>query len=79
MAPTCKIVWNFARQIVQNDLSKSRVMRFINRNDISLVSQWETSMDRGRHNADSVGKYQLHFDLLQREIQLTVGNTTNLY
>ena len=69
IAPTREMVRNFACQIAQNDLSESWVTRFINRNNISLISRWATPMDRDRHNADSAGKYQLYFELLQRKIE----------
>ena len=68
LLPTRDMIQNFASTIAKEPVSESWVTRFINRHSIHLISQWVTSMDANRHNADSGHKYKLYFDLLQQKI-----------
>jgi hypothetical protein len=68
LPPTRSMIRNFASKLAAKDVSESWVTRFINRNKNELTSQWAPAMDSVRHNADSVVKYSLYFDLLQHKI-----------
>lgn len=62
------MIQNFASQIAGCDVSASWVTRFINRHRIDLITKWTTSMDCQRHQADSLLKYNLYFDLLHSKM-----------
>ncbi len=64
LPPTRDTVRNFASTIAKHKVLESWVTRFINRNDVHLISKWATGMDQDRHNAESMGKYELYFQLL---------------
>jgi transposase len=69
LQPTREMVQNFASSIAKQDIGKSWVTRFLNRNKIKLAAHWTTGMDQDRHTADSEEKYQLFFQLLLGKIQ----------
>jgi AraC-like DNA-binding protein len=52
LPPTREMIRNFASTIAKEPVSESWVTRFINRHSIHLISQWATSMDANRHQAD---------------------------
>ena len=66
--PTREMIANFASAVAQEPVSESWVTRFINKYSINLISQYLTSMDANRHNADLYIKYELYFNLLERKI-----------
>lgn len=81
LPPTRDTVRNFASTIAKNKVSESWVTRFINRNNAHLISKWATGIDQNRHNAESIGKYELYFQLLQRkmdEYNLVPRDTYNM-
>jgi hypothetical protein len=69
LQPTREIVKNFASSILKQDVSKSWVTPFLNRNKISLAAHWTTGMDQDRHQADSEEMYRLFFELLLQKIE----------
>jgi hypothetical protein len=69
LPPTREMIQNFASQIAAERVSASWVTRFINRHRVDLITKWTTSMDRRRHKADSLLKYNLYFDLLHSKIK----------
>jgi hypothetical protein len=79
--PTRVMVRSFASSLVGREVSESWVTRFLNRNQIHLISAWQTGMDRDRHKADSVAKYSLYFDLLHdkmKEYNVLPGQIYNM-
>ncbi len=62
------MIQNFASYIAKEDVSESWVTRFLNRHSTEIFSRWATGIDQDRHAADSMGKYKLYFDLLERKI-----------
>ncbi len=68
LPPTRDMIQNFASHIAKRDVSESWVTRFLNRHSSEIFSRWATGMDQDRHAADSMGKYKLYFDLLERKI-----------
>jgi hypothetical protein len=68
LPPTRQMIQNFTSQIAGCDVSASWVTQFINRHCINLITKWITSMDYQRHQADSLLKYDLYFDLLHSKM-----------
>jgi hypothetical protein len=68
LPPTRQMIQNFASQIAGCDVSVLWVTQFINRHRINLITKWTTSMDCQRHQADSLLKYDLYFDLLHSKM-----------
>jgi hypothetical protein len=58
LAPTRKMVQNFASMVAKTPVSMRWVTKFINRHQSDLTSKWTTGMDRNRHLADSGVKYR---------------------
>ena len=59
---------NFATEIAGRELSISWVDRFLDRNYDELFTRWGPSIDRVRHQADSLENYDSYFDLLYKKI-----------
>jgi hypothetical protein len=68
LPPTRQMIQNFTSQVAGCDVSASWVTQFINRHCINLITKWITSMDYQRHQADSLLKYDLYFDLLHSKM-----------
>jgi hypothetical protein len=47
----------------------SWVDRFLHRNHDHLIIRWSPTIDRVRHQADSIDKYESYFDLLYQKIE----------
>jgi hypothetical protein len=67
--PTREMVQNFGSEVAGRDVSMSWVDRFIRRNCSHLITRWGPSIDRVRHQADSIDKYNQYFDLLYQKIE----------
>jgi len=67
--PTRDMIRNFGSAVAERDLSESWVQRFIDRNRDHLVSRWSTGLDRNRHQADTLDKYDDWFNLLHSKIE----------
>jgi hypothetical protein len=67
--PTRDMIRNFGSAVAERDLSESWVQRFIERNRDHLISRWSTGIDRNRHQADTLDKYDNWFDLLHSKIE----------
>jgi hypothetical protein len=68
LPPTRQMIQNFTSQVAGCDVSASWVTQFINRHCINLITKWITSMDCQRHQADSLLKFDLYFDLLHSKM-----------
>ena len=68
LAPTREMVRNFGTEMAGRELSKRWVDRFIDRHHDELFTRWGPSIDRVRHQADSLDKYDSYFDLLYEKI-----------
>ena len=73
------MIQNFPSTIAQKQVSLSWVDRFIKCNAEDLAYQWTTGIDRNRHEANSLSKYQFYFNLLQLKIQQYSIETQNTY
>jgi hypothetical protein len=69
LPPTREMIRNSSSEVAKRQLGKGWVTRFINRNQTHLISQWTTGIDRSPHQAESITKYRLHFDLLHSEMK----------
>ena len=58
------MIQNFGSAVAKKDLSESWVQRFLNRHRDYLTSRWSVGLDRNRHQADTLDKYDAYFDLL---------------
>jgi hypothetical protein len=58
------MIRRFASDITKKELGIGWVNRFVQRYDVHLISRWVTGIDRARHQADSISKYSLYFELL---------------
>jgi hypothetical protein len=45
------------------------VTRFLHRHHIDLITRWSSGLDRPRHQADSLPKYNKYFDLLHDKMK----------
>ncbi|KAF2818743.1 hypothetical protein CC86DRAFT_241183, partial [Ophiobolus disseminans] len=68
LSPSRPMIRRFASQIAKRELGIHWVDKYIKRYDVNLISKWTTGIDRSRHQADSVVKYTLYFDLLRNKI-----------
>lgn len=68
LAPTRAMIQNFASSIAGNAVSESWVTRFLHRHPNELASHWTTGLDRTRHKADSIPKYESYFNLLSTKM-----------
>lgn len=62
--PTRDMIQNFGSAVAEKDLSESWVQRFLNRHRDHLTSRWSVGLDRNRHQADPLDKYDAYFNLL---------------
>jgi hypothetical protein len=67
LPPTREMIQNFGSEIFGDPVSMSWVDRF-HRNHDHLISRWAPSIDRVRHQADSIDKYNSYFDVLHQKI-----------
>jgi hypothetical protein len=68
LPPTRAMIRNFGSQIAGRELGICWANRFIKRHDVNLISAWATGIDHNRHEADSIIKYELYFNLLREKI-----------
>ncbi|KAF7568929.1 Trichoplein multi-domain protein [Pyrenophora tritici-repentis] len=68
LPPTRTMIQNFASAIAGRAASQSWVTRFFHRHPDAIISRWSTGLDRNRHRADSVYKYESYFDLLSTKM-----------
>ncbi|KAF7573540.1 hypothetical protein PtrM4_084450 [Pyrenophora tritici-repentis] len=68
LPPTRTMIQNFASAIAGRATSQSWVTRFFHRHPDAIISRWSTGLDRNRHRADSVYKYESYFDLLSTKM-----------
>ncbi|KAF1343462.1 hypothetical protein EJ07DRAFT_149168, partial [Lizonia empirigonia] len=69
LAPTRTMVQNLAGEIAGKPASQSWVTRFMRRHSSEIASHWTTGLDRNRHKADSVPKYESYFKLLSTKME----------
>jgi hypothetical protein len=82
LPPTREMVQNFASTIMECEVSRSWVTRFLHRHADELTIKWSPRIDRERHKADSPFKYKLYFNLLHSKMQeygVDVENTYNIF
>jgi hypothetical protein len=68
LPPTREMIQNFSSTLAPWELSESWVTRFLHRHNLELTIQWSPGLDRQRHQADSLGKYNSYFDLLHSKM-----------
>ena len=69
----------FASEITKKEVGKGWVDRYIQRYQVDLISRWATGTDRSRHQANSLLKYNLYFDLLRRKLSQYDVESCNMY
>ncbi|KAF7568794.1 hypothetical protein PtrM4_134070 [Pyrenophora tritici-repentis] len=69
LPPTREMIQNFGSEICGNPVSMSWVERFLHRNQDRLISRWAPTLDRVRHQADSIDKYDSYFDILHQKME----------
>ena len=69
LPPTREMIQNFASEIYGNTVSMSWVERFLHRNQDHLIYHWAPTIDRVRHQADSIDKYNSYFDVLHHKME----------
>jgi transposase-like protein len=79
LPPTRQMIQSFASTIAKKEVSLSWVDRFVRRHPESLISRWTTGIDSNRHKADSLGKYEDYFQLLQQKIGQYQIETQHIY
>ncbi|PVH90637.1 hypothetical protein DM02DRAFT_547429 [Periconia macrospinosa] len=79
LPPTRSTIKNYASCVSESDVSETWVTRFLNRHREELKSIWTSAMDRCRHRADSVYKYELYFELLMEKIHEYSIEPDNMY
>ncbi|PVH91344.1 hypothetical protein DM02DRAFT_546012, partial [Periconia macrospinosa] len=67
LPPTRSMIKNFAELVAGEPVSERWVSRFLATHHQRLLSKWNVCMDRNRHQADSVLKYTLYYELLQEK------------
>ncbi|PVH91404.1 hypothetical protein DM02DRAFT_483149, partial [Periconia macrospinosa] len=67
LPPTRSMIKNFAQLVVGGPVSERTISRFLAKNHQRLLSKWSVCMASNRHKADSVLKYTLYFELLQKK------------
>jgi hypothetical protein len=81
LAPTRRMIQNFASSVASQPCSNMWVQRFLYRHHKQLKYAWVTSMDLNRHNAKSQYKYKSYFVLLQQKVtqyNILPENTYNM-
>ncbi|PVH90553.1 hypothetical protein DM02DRAFT_647564 [Periconia macrospinosa] len=79
LPPTREMVQNYASDIAGHPVSESRVTRFLNQHPNELKSHRITSMDRQRHRANSLAKYESYLGLLEETIEKCSILPYNIY
>jgi hypothetical protein len=69
LPPTRDMIKHNASGVAKRQLGESWVTRFINRNEIHLISKWTTGIDRNCHQADPETEYRLCVDLLPSKMR----------
>ena len=69
LPPTRALIRNFGSTIAKRRLGKNWIDRFVKRHQMELITRWSTGIDRSRHIADSISKYDLYFKLLGRKLK----------
>jgi hypothetical protein len=69
LPPTREMIQNFSSTIAPWELGESWVTRFLHRHQHQLLARWTTGLDRPRHQADSLIKYESYFDLLHNKMK----------
>jgi hypothetical protein len=62
------MIRNFTEAVYLRRLSEAWVTRFLYRHQLDLTARWQKGLDRQRHQADSIPKYTLYFNLLHGKI-----------
>jgi hypothetical protein len=63
------MIRNFGSEVAGKVVSMSWVERFLHRHQDLLLLRWGPSLDRVRHQADSVEKYNSYFDILHQKME----------
>jgi hypothetical protein len=69
LAPTREMIRNFGSEVAGTAVLMSWVERFLHRHQDLLLLRWGPSIDRVRHQADSVEKYNSYFDILHQKME----------
>jgi hypothetical protein len=69
LPPTREMIQNFSSKLAPWELSESWVTRFLHRHHIDLITRWSSGLDRPRHQAHSLPKYNKYFDLLHDKMK----------
>ena len=69
LSPTREMIRNFASEVAGRELHISWVDRFLHRHPDHLMLRFGPKIDRVRHHADSLDKYDLYFDLLHQKME----------
>jgi hypothetical protein len=69
LPPTREMVATFASRLSPWELGDAWVTRFLHRHHLDLTTRWQKGLDRQRHQADSLGKYDLYFNLLHPKME----------
>lgn len=69
LSPTREMVRNFGSEVAGRELHISWVDRFLHRHHDHLISRFAPKIDRVRHQADSLDKYDSYFDLLHQKME----------
>src|ERR1700712_591081 len=73
------MIRRFASEITKKEVGKGWVDRYIQRYQVDLISRWATGIDHSRHQADSLSKYALYFDLLRIKLSQYDIEPYNIY
>ena len=68
LAPTRRMIQNFASSVASEPCSDMWVQRFLHRYREQFKYAWVTGMDSNRHNAESQYKYESYFELLKQKV-----------
>jgi hypothetical protein len=79
LPPSRPMIRRFASDITKKELGIGWVNRFVQRYDVHLISRWVTGIDRARHQADSISKYSLYFELLLSKLSQYNLEPHNIY
>ena len=69
LSPTRQMVRNFGSEVAGRELHISWVDRFLHRHHDHLMLRFGPKIDRVRHHADSLDKYDSYFDLLHQKME----------
>jgi hypothetical protein len=79
LPPTRPMIRRFALSIARKELGVHWVDRFVERHQVELILKWTIGIDRSRHQADSIIKYKLYFELLRDKISQYNIEPANIY